>query len=298
MTIILNEKKYAKRCLEDKTLGENAWQTAQIIAKYYYFILGYRKKRIETELTAFVSQNYGLYKSNVQRWQESIEKIAASAGKYPLFEHNSVPITKEEFAKITDCGLSKQHQQVLFTYLCLAKLGNIRNEKNNGWVNHKTKDVFSLAHVSLSEEKQDYMINDFYTRGLVDLPKKNDNLAVRITFCDMEGEIHLAVSDFRDLGYYYLKEIGENIVACAECGVLMRGNKAGTKKYCNDCAGYIPQTDKLIQCIDCGKEFKIAGNNTRTKRCADCQSIINREKRKIWKQKHDAECKVEIKIKS
>ena len=38
MTIILNEKKYAKRCLEDKTLGENAWQTAQIIAKYYYFI--------------------------------------------------------------------------------------------------------------------------------------------------------------------------------------------------------------------------------------------------------------------
>lgn len=286
MTIILNEKKYAKRCLEDRTLGENAWQTAQIIAKYYYFILGYRKKRIETELTAFVSQNYGLYKSNVQRWQESIEKIAASAGKYPLFEHNSVPITKEEFAKITDCGLSKQHQQVLFSYLCLAKLGNQRNSRANGWVNYKTKDVFALAHVSLSTMKQDIMINDFYVRNLVELPKKNDNLAVRVAFCD-EPDVQAAmyVSDFRDLGYLYLMQVGENIVACAECGMLMRGNKTGTKKYCSHCAGYVPQEYKIITCVDCGKEFRVSSLNTATKRCTECQEKHKRELTRLRVQK-------------
>ena len=49
---------------------------------------------------------------------------------------------------------------------------------------------------------------------------------------DVDEKAVMYVSDFRDLGYLYLMQIGENIVACAECGVLMRGNKAGTKKYC------------------------------------------------------------------
>lgn len=287
MKIILNEKEYAEQCLREKTLGDNAWQTAQILAKYYYHELGYRKVRIQKALTEFISQNYPPYKKSILRWEEVIEALASSAGKYKLFQQYFVPITKDELDTISGCGLSKQHQQVLFSFLCLAKLLNIRNPKNNGWVGYKvykTKDVFQMAHVSMSGMKQDFMINDFFIRHLVDLPKKNDNLSVRVTFCDNDGDCALAVTDFRDLGYLYLQYIGENIVACQRCGILMRGNKAGTKKYCKDCAGYIPQEYKIITCVDCGKEVCVSGNNKRTTRCEDCYTIY-RKNRKLETQR-------------
>ena len=260
MNIILNEKEYAEKCLRDKTVGDNAWQTAQILAKYYYHERGFRKARIQKALNEFLMENYSLYRKGRLRWEENVELLASSAGKYDLFQQYFVPITKAELDTINGCGLSKQHQQVLFSFLCLAKLGNLRNEKNNGWVGYKiykTKDVFQMAHVSVSEVKQDFMINDMFIRNLVELPKKNDNLSVRVTFCDDDGDCVLAVSDFRDLGYLYLQYIGENIVACQQCGVLMRGNKAGTKKYCKDCAGYVPIGLKNVTCVDCGQVFRV-----------------------------------------
>lgn len=274
MKIILNEKEYAERCLREKSLGDNAWQTAQILAKYYYHELGYRKAKIRKALHEFLRDNYPLYRKGKLKWEENIELLSSSAGKYALFQQYYVPVTQSELDTIMNCGLSRQHQQVLFTFLCLAKLGNMRNPKNNGWVGYKvykTKDVFQMAHVSASEVKQDFMINDFYIRDLVELPKKNDNLSVRVTFCDNDGDCILAVTDFRDLGYLYLRHIGENIIACQQCGILIRGNKAGTKKYCKDCAGYTPQEYKIITCVDCGKEVRVGGQNKRTKRCPECQ---------------------------
>ena len=288
MKIILNEKEYAEKCLREKTVGDNAWQTAQILAKYYYHELGYRKARIQKALNEFLLENYSLYRKSRLRWEENVESLAASAGKYDLFQQYFVPITRSELETISGCGLSKQHQQVLFSYLCLAKLGNLRNEKNNGWVGYKiykTKDVFQMAHVSVSEVKQDFMINDFYIRNLVELPKKNDNLSVRVTFCDNDGDCALAVSDFRDLGYLYLQYIGENIVACQQCGILMRGNKAGTKKYCKGCAGYVPQEFKIITCVDCGKQIKVSAYNTESTRCSECQAIHKREAARLRKQR-------------
>lgn len=287
MRIILNEKEYAERCLREKTVGDNAWQTAQILAKYYYYELGYRKARIQKTLNEFLLENYSSYRKGRLRWEENIEWLASHAGKHELYQQRFVPITQKEYDTICNCGLSKQHQQVLFSFLCLAKLGNIRNPRNNGWVEYtvyKTKDVFKMAHVSVSEVKQDFMINDLFIRNLVELPKKNDNLSVRVTFCDNDGECALAVTDFRDLGYFYLKQIGENIIACQRCGILLRGNKAGTKKYCKDCAGYVPQEFKIITCVDCGKEVRVRGSNKRTTRCEDCYSIY-RKNRKLEAQR-------------
>ena len=284
MEIILNEKEYAERCLREHTLGDNPWVSAQILSKYYYEVLGYRQSRIIKALTEFVSEVYPRYANDKARWEDNIDYLAKTADKYPLYKDTAIPITQNELDTISGCDLSRQHQQVLFAYLCLAKLTNARNERANSWVNYKTKDVFSLAHVSLSTVKQDLMINDFYVRNLVELPKKNDNLAVRVAFCDDPDEkAVMYVSDFRDLGYLYLMQIGENIVACAECGVLMRGNKAGTKKYCSHCAGYIPQEFKIITCVDCGKEFRVNSKNHKTVRCQNCQAIKDRERKRLWK---------------
>lgn len=287
MDIILNEKEYAERCLREHSVGENAWTTAQILAKYYYSN-GLRRTRIIKALTDFISDAYPPYQRDKKRWEENIEYLSGNAGKYELYQQNAVPITQSELDIISSYGTQRTQQQVLFTYLCLAKLALMRNKNANGWVNVKTRDVFHMAHVSMSTMNQDIMINGFYRSGLVDLPMKNDNLAVRVTFCDMDGDPVLYVSDFRDLGYLYLMQIGENIVACAECGTLIRGNKGGTKKYCSNCAGYVPKEYKIITCIDCGKEFRIDGNNKRTCRCENCQDEYSRELARLRQQKHRA----------
>ena len=169
----------------------------------------------------------------------------------------------------------------MFTMLCLAKLGNERNERNNGWVNTEVKDIFTLARISATIYDKDLKINKLYQLGLIEFPKRNDLLNIRVTFSDNQGDEELYISDFRELGYEYLKYKGENFFRCQECGILVRQNKNGTKKYCKDCAGYTPQETKTITCINCGKEFEVKGSNTRTIRCSECQRIKQLEYQRV-----------------
>lgn len=53
----------------------------------------------------------------------------------------------------------------------------------------------------------------------------NRQLDMRITFMDDESEKIIFVDDWRELGYYYRRYKGENIIRCAKCGKLERGNK-------------------------------------------------------------------------
>ena len=43
---------------------------------------------------------------------------------------------------------------------------------------------------------------------------------------------------------------------------------------------------KTVVCVDCGKEFQTSAKNQKSKRCFECQTIVNREKKRIWKQKN------------
>lgn len=268
--IILNEKEYAERCLKTGEIDEKPFRTLQILAKYYYHILAYRKKRITKLLTEYMQNNYDRYNSNINSWNDTIEKIAAKAGKYTLCEISEIWITENELKTIDNIEGDIDLKALAFTFLCLAKLGNAKNNKNNGWVNYKTKDVFDLAHISANINDQDTMIGYLRMMGLIELPKKNDNLSNRVTFVDDDSTKILRIDDFRGLRYAYLKYKGENIVKCLNCGVLMKGNKAGTKKYCSDCATYTPQITKKIKCIDCGMEFETDSKNNRSLRCPEC----------------------------
>ena len=111
----------------------------------------------------------------------------------------------------------------------------------------------------------------------LELPMRNDNTSIRVTFIDTESPEELFVSDFRELGYEYLKYKGENFIRCAECGILTRGNKNGTKRYCKDCAAYTPQETKTVVCVDCGNQFIVKSLNRKTCRCNGCQIIHEKE---------------------
>lgn len=287
--IILNEKNYAEECLNHNVILDKPFFTLSIIAKYYYHCLGYRRKKIITLLTDFMCKNYPDYENNKLSWQTTIDKIAASAGKYKLFEIDGVKITKSELAKISEIH-NKVLERLMFTMLCLAKLGNERNERNNGWVNTEVKDIFTLARISATIYDQDLKINQLYQLGLIEFPKRNDLLNIRVTFIDNKGDEELYISDFRELGYEYLKYNGEHFSHCQECGILMRQNKNRTRKYCNDCGdedGHLrkPKT-RIIICIDCGRRFEVPSNVANKIRCDACQYEHNKENKKIWESKN------------
>lgn len=268
--IILNEKKYAIECLENGFVGKKPFFTLSIIAKYYYHSLGYKKSKINNLLNEFMSKNYAGYHLDKLSWQDTIESIVKKVNKYALLEVDGVSITKSELQTISEID-NPIRERVMFTILCLAKFGLARNPNSNGWVNTDSKEIFKMARVSCKALERELYIGDLFDRGLLELPMRNDNTSIRVTFIDTESPEELFVSDFRELGYEYLKYKGENFIRCAECGILTRGNKNGTKRYCKDCAAYTPQETKTVVCVDCGKSFITTSKNSRGKRCDCCR---------------------------
>lgn len=283
--IILNEKAYAEDCLKNRVIDNKPFTTLSILAKYYYHCFGYRKKKITELLIDYMGKSYPYYSSNKTSWDDNIEKIAKNAGKFNLFEIDGVWITKSEIATIQDLH-NKVLERLAFTMLCIAKLNNIKNPKNQGWVNTDAKEIFSLARISCSVTNRYERIGMLNQLGLLEFPKKNDNLSSRVTFINDESEKVLNISDFRELGYEYLKFTGGNFTHCQDCGILIRDNRAGTKKYCSSCAGYTPKETKTIVCVDCGKELNIKAMNQKTKRCPDCQYKHEKEEKRKWYHKN------------
>lgn len=282
--IVLNEKAYAEECLQKKSISDKPFYTLSILAKYYYHCFGYRKAKITELLTDFMEKYYPRYDCNKAMWNESIEKIAKNAGKYTLFEIDGVWITEAELETITNIH-NKVLERLAFTLLCLAKLGNMKNPKNSGWVNNDAKEVFSLARISCSVANRYERLGELHSLSLLEFPRRIDNLSCRVTYINDDSKKKLFISDFRELGYEYLKYKGENFIRCGECGILIRNNKTGTKKYCQECSGYQCKDTKTKVCIDCGAEFEVPGNNKRTVRCVECQAKHIREYDRNRKQK-------------
>lgn len=280
--IILNEKQYARRCLEENSLGDNTYITLSIIAKYYYFDCGYKKKKIKELLTEFLSENLITFHKEEKMWVANIEKIVNKVNKQKFYEISGVKITKAEIDQIQKLQ-NKLLEKLTFTMLCFAKYYDLRNQSNGGWVNASGKELLELSNINCSQSRLNLYINKLYEVGLLDLPLRCDNTNCRINFIDNYGNEELFVSDFRNLGFEYLLYCGENYIRCAECGALTKGNKNGTKKYCSKCNGYSKLGFKTRYCIDCGTPFKVAPNVATKIRCDTCQHKHNNLNKKKWR---------------
>lgn len=273
--IILNERAYAENCLKSGTIDEKPFTTLSILAKYYYHVCGYRKTRIYKALVEFMECNYPLYSCNKAYWDNTIERISNSAEKYKLFEIDGIWITKSEINTI-DSIKSSSLRRVSFVLICLAKLGNVKNSNNNGWVNYDAKDVFSIARVNCRSGERYQYYDKLNQIGLLEYPKRNDNLSVRVTYIDEDSDNLLFISDFRELGYEYLNFHGGNFTRCKKCGILIRDSKWHDKLYCSNCKGYEKQVTKKIVCVDCGKEFEVDARTSNKCRCDTCQYEKNK----------------------
>ena len=200
MEIILNEREYAERCIKERYVDEKPFRTLSILAKYYFYVHGFKRKKITELLTEFMENSYTRYSANKASWDESIDKIAKGAGKYTLYEIDGIWITQAELNKIGSIG-DQSLEKLAFTLLCLAKLSNTKNPNNTGWVNNEAKEIYELARVSCSVNQRYINLNKLGMLGLLEFPNKIDNLSVRVTFIDNNSDKVFMVSDFRELGY-------------------------------------------------------------------------------------------------
>ena len=109
------------------------------------------------------------------------------------------------------------------------------NEQNAGWVNRPDKEIFKLANVVTSVKRQSLMLNDLRSSGLIRFSRKVDNININVQCIDMDGDAYLQITDFRNLGYQYMRYCGEPYFECAECGIVIK-RMSNAQKYCHDCA--------------------------------------------------------------
>ena len=287
MNFILNEKEYVENALTTGDYADDIYKTLVLLAQYYYQYCGYRKVKITNLLLDFLVKNYAPYAHNKRQWAATCEKIARKTGGKTLLEIDGVWITATELETIAEIE-NKTLARLAFTMLCIAKLNNAKNPKNNNWVNLDSKDIFNAARVAGSRTQRDLRIADLLDLGLIELPKNNSKLNIRVAFLDDDSEKKIFVSDFRELGNLYRAEIEKNekFRKCNTCG---KYSKYG---LCGDCqkqqkakeieAEYIANTNEIV-CVDCGKSFRVEKRIKNKCRCDDCQKEYRKTQDRLRK---------------
>ena len=238
MTIVLNEHEWAEEMITSRSLGKKPYETLCRVARYY-LDNGIPKKEVRRMLDTFLIQCDPT--ASLPRWANSLDAALAHALKYEAIEMDGVDITKPEMERI-DALQGKQTRRLAFTLLCLAKYWNAVSKKTDGWVNSKDSEIMRMANINTSIKRQSLMFHSLNECGMIQFSRRVDNTNVRVCFIE-DGEVVLHISDFRNLGYQYLKYHGGDYMTCANCGVVTKPDKVSDRgreqKYCRECAAQI-----------------------------------------------------------
>lgn len=179
-------------------------------------------------------------------WENMIDRAIKLTKRYPLLIIDAIPITVPEMEKI-DSIQGRQLRRLAFTLLCIAKFKNASSTEENMWVNTPDNEIMKMANINTSISRQCMLFSELRDMGMIRFSKCVDNTSVEVLFQE-PGDIAMQVSDFRNLGYQYLKYHGEQYFVCSECGLTEKDNssvRGRKKKYCKSCAAKIHMRQKV-----------------------------------------------------
>ena len=233
MGIVLNEREFALDAINNLDLGEHPSETLGRIARYYRSE-GYAKREIRGLLESFVVKCDP--SRNAVMWDRTIDKQMSMVDKFKLVELDNIPISKKEI-EVCNSLAGKQARRLLFALICVAKYNNAVSKKNNGWVNVADKEGFRMANIVTPTRRQSLMLGDLRDAGLIRFSKKVDNININVLCLDddPDSEVALRVTDYRNLGYQYLRYCGEPYFECRSCGIVVKRG-SNVQKYCHECA--------------------------------------------------------------
>lgn len=234
MNIVLNETEWAKEMIRDRSLGKKPFETLRRISRYY-LDNGFSKAAVRKMLESFVLQCDPA--ASLTKWSQLIEGAINKSIKLSALNIDYIPITSQELRAID--GLNgKQIKRLAFTLLCLSKYWDLINKTSDHWVNNKDSEIMHMANINTSIKRQSIMYRMLNELGMIQFSKRVDNTNVRVCFVGGDTEV-MQISDFRNLGYQYMKRCGEPFFECQHCGITSKYNHPtrGHKQiYCKDCA--------------------------------------------------------------
>lgn len=238
MTFVLNEYDWAKEMIGQHSLGDKPFETLCRVAKYY-IAEGFRGKDLKILMNSFLIKCDPCVSTT--KWENTITKAISLAQKYKAIRIDEIAITESELRTIRSVG-SKPTERLAFTLLCLAKYYDAINPNADHWVNADDSDIMKLANIKTSIRYQSQMYHRLNELGMIQFSKKVDNTNVRVCFTD-GGCTAASIKDMRNLGYQYMKAVGERgYIVCQNCGLTARTDKTSsgrTPKYCKECAAEI-----------------------------------------------------------
>jgi len=246
MSIVLKENEWAENMIRSKSLGKKPSETFCRVARYY-LDKGYSKSDTRNFLDTFLIQCDPT--SSLPKWSDALDYAVGRALKYPAIDIDGIDITKPEMERI-DALNGKQIKRLAFTLLCLAKYWQIVVPTGDYWVNNRDNEIMSMANINTSIKRQSMMYWTLRECGMIQFSRKVDNTNVRVCFAE-EGEAVMRITDFRNLGYQYLKYHGEPYFECENCGLTTKANapnKGCKQKYCRECAVAI-HTKQMVNSV-------------------------------------------------
>jgi len=237
MSIILNENEWAREMIESGDIGKKPFETLCRVAGYY-LSAGYGKSDVRRMLDTFLLQCDRTI--SLPKWSSTADHALERALKYKPVEIDHISISDAEMERIAELD-GRQIKRLAFTLLCLSKYRDIVNPNGDHWVNDKDNEIMKMANINTSIVRQAQMYHTLIELGYIRPSKKVDNTNVRVCFAE-DGKEVLRVSDFRNLGYQYLKYCGEPYFECENCGITTKYShpeKGMKQKYCKACAAEI-----------------------------------------------------------
>lgn len=233
LEIVLNELKAADEIMRSGNLGSSPYSSLQLVAKSFLhdgLTAGNTRQRLEEFFVACDSS------ANLVTWSNKLDDIVTSAQKNPAVVIDYIGVSAPEMERISILS-SSPAQRLAFTELCLAKYEHTRNPKNDYWVCLKDTNIMKMANINTSKKGQCNLLRMLSDNGLVERAKKVDSLSVHVLFADDYKPV-LKVTDFRNLGWQYLRYKGGPFAVCENCGIVFkRNNTVGRPpKYCPECA--------------------------------------------------------------
>lgn len=169
------------------------------------------------------------------QWEDAIEWAVGQRNSRELRCVDYIDITNKEIEAIESVD-GQTKRKVLFVLICLAKYRNAIKPRNNNWVNYSISDIFKLANVSLSHNRQTLIIHKLFLDGAIRLSKMASNTSIQVVPVDGDGDVAVRISDFRNLGNQYMKLKSDDYIECEECGLVIRKSKNGKQRLCRQCA--------------------------------------------------------------
>ena len=298
-----SEKRDIENMIKKGYINEDNYpETIRKLATYNFHMLNLEKEDNYDEIKKYMNK-YAKDFFEPEYMNIIYDKIRM-VKKIPIVDIDHIGITKSELDKISKLNDIRK-EKIAFVLLAVAKFNDVKLQRTDHRVNLSNSKICKLARITMRISERDSFMKFLIDDGVIEVstnPKSNSKKVLIVSEDDNdEVVLKLHEVDYEELAYNYLmyKNDGDGYVRCEYidrdgngCNRVFKlnsKNKNGNIKYCHMHREYQPVGNKIITCVDCGKEFIVGALNTETCRCEVCNEVYqkkrNAEKNRAYRER-------------